>query len=128
MKVLLDTNTLLLFAVGSGRLSPRVRNLIEAQEDELIVSAIVPWELVIKSSAGRLELPDSAATVYRSILAEIRGRELAITAEHALRVSSLPALHADPFDRLLVAQALVEGVPIATNDRAIQRYAVDVIW
>lgn len=128
MRVLLDTNVFLLFAMGSRRLSPRVRHLIEAQDDELIVSAIVPWELAIKAAAGRLELSDSPSSVYATMLAELRASEMPITAEHALRVGSLPNLHRDPFDRMLVAQSAVEGIPIATNDRAIRGYRVDVIW
>lgn len=128
MKILLDTNVFLMFALGSRRLSPRVRHLIEAQEDDLIVSVVVPWELAIKSGAGRLELPEAVDSFYSAARDEIRAREFPITAAHALRVGTLPSLHGDPFDRLLVAQAMVERLAIATNDSAIRAYGVDVIW
>lgn len=128
MRVLLDTNVFLFFAVGSRRLSPRVRSLIEEQEDELIVSTITPWELAIKAAAGRIELPGSAESVYELARAEIRATELPIRAVHALRVGALPRLHGDPFDRMLVAQAAVEGLAIATNDLVMRDYGVDVIW
>ncbi len=128
MTVLLDTNVFLLFALGSRRLSPRVRALIESQEDELIVSAVTPWELAIKSTIGRLDLPAPVEVLYRTTLETMQAKELPITSEHTLRVAALPRIHADPFDRLLVAQSLVEGLAIATNDRIMGTYGIQVVW
>jgi len=128
LRVLLDTNVLLFFAFGSLRLSPRVRVLIEDQEDDLLLSAVTPWELAIKSSRGKLLLPAELDEFYSSTVAEMRARELPITARHALGVQALPPIHRDPFDRLLVAQAQLENIAVATNDPAFRRYGVEVIW
>ena len=128
MRVLLDTNVLLLFAFGSATLSPRVRALIEDQQDELLVSAVTPLELAIKSSRGKLLLPAELDEFYSAMVAEMRARELPVTARHALGVQALPPIHGDPFDRLLVAQAQLENAGLATNDPAFRRYGVEVIW
>lgn len=128
MTVLLDTNAFLLFALGSRRLSSRVRTLIESQEEVILVSAVTPWELAIKSTIGRVQLPAPVDVIYRTTLETMRATELAITSEHVLRVASLPSIHGDPFDRLLVAQSLIEDTAIATNDRLIGRYDVPVVW
>jgi prevent-host-death family protein len=126
--VLLDTNAFLLFALGSRRLSSRVRTLIETQEEKLVVSAVTPWELATKSMIGRLQLPAPVDVIYRTTLETMQATELAITAGHALRVAALPRIHADPFDRLLVAQSLIEGIAIATNDRLMGAYGIQVVW
>jgi PIN domain nuclease of toxin-antitoxin system len=128
VRLLLDTNAFVLFAVGSPRLSPRVRSLIEDQEDDLLVSAVTPWELTIKSALGKLSLPADVSLVYRTTRDEVRASELPVTAAHALHVRQLPLIHGDPFDRMLVAQAQIEELAIVTNDRTIRSYGVDVIW
>jgi PIN domain nuclease of toxin-antitoxin system len=127
VKLLLDTHALLWFQAGDRRLSRSARAAIEAGDAEAILSAAVVWEMAIKASLGRLQLP---ATVERYVEEKIgQGyRVLAVSWEHAARVEQLPWHHRDPFDRLLAAQALVEGYPVVTRDRGFKKYGVDVIW
>lgn len=128
MRVLLDTHAFLWWVLEDPRLSARAQSVIEAQENDVLVSAVSAWEIAIKSADARLDLPELAQTYVPGRIAANGFRELDITVEHAVRVAGLPAIHRDPFDRLLVAQAQVEGIPILTSDPAIARYDVDVIW
>lgn len=127
MRVLLDTHALLWFQAGDRRLSRGARAAIEAEDAELLVSAACIWEMAIKASLGRLQLPSSVA----AYLAEKIGagyRVLAISGGHAATVEALPWHHRDPFDRLLAAQAITERCPLVTRDRVFRKYGVDVIW
>lgn len=128
MKVLLDTSTFIWFATGAPFLSPRARMVIEESRGQVIVSAVTPWEIAVKLDRGRLSLGAPVSVFYRTMLAELRATELPITAKHGIRAGSLPAIHRDPFDRMLIAQALEEDVPLLTNDRNIARYDVPVVW
>jgi PIN domain nuclease of toxin-antitoxin system len=128
LRILLDTNAFLYFALGSPKLSRRMRGLIEAQEDELLVSIVTPWEIAVKAGLGKLELPTGAEEFYRSSLQDIRASELALSRRHVLHVGRLPHFHRDPFDRLLVAQAQIENLPLATDDPDMLRYSVEVVW
>jgi len=122
VKVLLDTHVLLWALADDARLSHAHRDVI-GQGAELFVSAASVWEIAIKRALGKLQAPaDIAQTV-----AAVGCRPLAITWRHAEEAGALPAHHADPFDRLLVAQAMVEGMPLATEDRKIAAYGVDMI-
>lgn len=125
--MLLDTHALLWFQAGDRRLSRGARAAIEAEDAELLVSAACIWEMAIKASLGRLQLPSSVA----AYLAEKIGagyRVLAISGGHAATVEALPWHHRDPFDRLLAAQAITERCPLVTRDRVFRKYGVDVIW
>lgn len=127
MKLLLDTHALIWFQSGDRRLSKAARRAIEAGDAELLISAATVWEMAIKASLGRLTLPGPVDTY----LAEKVGqgyRMLAISWTHAAGVENLPWHHRDPFDRLLIAQALSERCPVVTRDRAFRRYGVEVIW
>lgn len=127
MKLLLDTHALIWFQSGDRRLSKAARRAIEAGDAELLISAATVWEMAIKASLGRLTLPGPVDTY----LAEKVGqgyRMLAISWTHAAGVEDLPWHHRDPFDRLLIAQALSERCPVVTRDRAFRRYGVEVIW
>ncbi len=128
MRVLLDTHAFLWWVLEDPRLSPRALSVVAAPEYDVLVSAVSAWEIAIKSADARLDLPEPAGTYVRDRIAANGFRELAVTVEHAVRAASLPAIHRDPFDRLLIAQAQVEGIPILTSDTAIARYDVDVIW
>ncbi|MEM7057570.1 MAG: type II toxin-antitoxin system VapC family toxin [Pseudomonadota bacterium] len=122
MKVLLDTHVLLWALADDTRLSRVHRDLI-GQGTELFVSAATVWEIAIKRAIGKLTAPaDIAQTI-----ANVGCRPLAITWRHAEEAGGLPPHHADPFDRLLVAQAMVEGMPLATEDRKIAAYSVEII-
>ena len=128
MRFLLDTHTLLWADADDKRLSRRARKLIEDASNQAVLSAVTALELAIKSSAGRLELGQSAESFVATRILAYRLQTLAIEVEHAIRVATLPRLHGDPFDRLLIAQAQVEQLPIVTNDPQVARYDIEVIW
>ncbi|TCJ15979.1 type II toxin-antitoxin system VapC family toxin [Parasulfuritortus cantonensis] len=121
MKLLLDTHLLLWAAGLPDRLSVEARTLLEATENELFFSAASLWEIAIKRGLGRADFQVDVRLLRRGLL-ENGYRELAITSEHALAVDGLPSLHKDPFDRMLVAQAMVEGVTLVTADALVAQY------
>ena len=128
MKILLDTHTFLWWITDDRRLSLRAREAISNEENELFVSAATGWEIAIKVRIGRLDITDEP---QRFVLEQLRinaFRPLSIGMEHTLHVSTLPDYHRDPFDRVLIAQAQVEGMPIVTADPNIEKYQVEVIW
>lgn len=128
MRVLLDTHTFLWWVLADPRLSARARSVITAPATEVFVSAVSAWEIAIKAGSNRLDLPEPATTYVPSRIAANDFGELPVTVEHAVGVAGLPLIHRDPFDRLLVAQARVEGIPIVTADPTIAQYDIDVIW
>ncbi len=121
MLYLLDTHLLLWAAYEPDRLSPQTRELLDAGDNALLFSAASIWEVAIKASLGRDDFV-ADANVLRRGLVENGYRELPITSAHAAAVATLPALHRDPFDRILVAQARVEGVPLLTSDTTVAGY------
>ena len=128
MRVLLDTHALLWAAQGDRRLSEAAGAIIEDGGQELLFSAVSAMEISMKHAAGRLELPDDAGAWIRTRVAAFGLIELPVTTDHAIEAGLLPVLHGDPWDRLLVAQARVEGVPILTSDSSLHRYEVATIW
>lgn len=125
MRLLLDTHLLLWAASSSPRLSPPARELIEASENELCFSAASLWEIAIKSGLGREDFIVDPRILYRALL-ENEYSELPITGAHAAAVYSLPPLHRDPFDRLIVAQANVEALTLLTADDVVASYPGDI--
>jgi PIN domain nuclease of toxin-antitoxin system len=109
------------------RFTPVARERLVSAEHELYLSAASAWEIATKSALGRLHLPMDPAEYVRTRLLQSHTIPLVITHEHALRVASLPAHHRDPFDRLLIAQAQLEGLVVMTSDGHFSRYEVDVI-
>lgn len=103
------------------------RGLIEDDANDLVLSAVSPWEIAIKSGRGRLPLPLSVDQLLTETLRSSQIITLSIDCAHAARVASLPLHHRDPFDRMLVAQAQVEKLPILTADRAFAAYDCEVI-
>jgi PIN domain nuclease of toxin-antitoxin system len=128
VRALLDTHAFLWWASGATEYSAAGRAVLSDPQNEILVSAASAWEIAIKVSLGKLKLPTTPERYLPDRLRRHGMLALPIELAHALRVSRLPSIHADPFDRLLVAQAQVEGVPIITADPAIARYDVDVIW
>ncbi len=118
MKLLLDTHVLLWWLSEPERLFPRAHDAIASGENEVFLSAVVVWEIRIKQGLGKLQLP----AAFRSVLSDQAFVDLPMTAEHAHAVGQLPAIHRDPFDRMLVAQALCEGLTVVTRDRSIRAY------
>ncbi len=128
MRALLDTHAFLWWVTDSVRLSRLAREILSDVNNSLLLSAASAWEIAIKAQVGRLKLPSDPARFVAEQLA-LNGIEgLPIQLSHALHTSTLPAHHRDPFDRLLIAQSQLEGLPILTSDPLITRYAVQVIW
>ena len=121
MKLLLDTHLLLWSAGIPDRLSAEARALIGAPEHELFFSAASIWEIAIKRGLGRDDFQVDTRLLRRGLL-DNGYRELPIGSEHAVAIDSLPPLHKDPFDRLLVAQAMVEGITLLTSDTMVAQY------
>ena len=121
MKLLLDTHLLLWAAAEPDRLSAEVRSLIENPENELLFSAASLWELAIKRGLGRHDFKVDARLLRRGLL-DNGYSELPIISDHIVAIESLPMLHKDPFDRVLVAQATVEGVTLLTTDSLVAQY------
>ena len=121
MKLLLDTQLLLWAAGEPDRLSAAARALIDAPENELWFSAASVWEIAIKSGLGREDFQVNPRLLRRGLL-DNGYRELPVGSEHAVAIDSLPPLHKDPFDRLLVAQAMVEGITLLTADASVAQY------
>jgi PIN domain nuclease of toxin-antitoxin system len=109
------------------RLSKRVRRRIVDPANERVLSAVSAWEISIKYSIGKLELPESPIEFVPSRMALTLATPLAVEFRHALQASSLPFHHRDPFDRLLIAQAQLEKLPIVTADEEFEKYDVEVI-
>jgi len=121
MKLLLDTHLLLWAAGHPDRLSVDARALIDSPENELLFSAASLWEVVIKRGLGRNDFKVDARVLRRGLL-DNGYSELPIASDHVVAIESLPAIHKDPFDRLLVAQAIVEGITLLTTDSSVARY------
>ena len=127
MKILVDTQCWLWMAASPERFSVHTRSLIEARDNELYLSAASAWEIAIKHGLGKLRLPEPPARYVPSRLDALRTLALPIEHGHALHVATLPPYHRDPFDRLLVAQAQVEDLPILTADPVFAHYEVTTI-
>ena len=123
MNLLLDTHVVLWWLSDDPTLSDAARSVIADPENTVFLSAVVVWEIRIKQGIGKLDLPKD----FGEVLAQQSFPELSITVQHADAIAMLPAIHRDPFDRLLVAQAMVEKMTIVTRDSAIAAYGVDVI-
>lgn len=123
MRLLLDSHVIVWWSLYPGRLRAGTRQAIMAPENEVLLSAASLWELGLKIARQKLSLPDNYAT---RLLAD-GFAELPVSIAHASRGTALPPLHGDPFDRLLIAQALEEGLVLVTADRAILRYDVPAL-
>lgn len=129
MRVLLDSHAVLWWASGkTSQLTPRARQVIEDGQTTALVGAGSLYEIAIKASIGRLELPADPEAYLPRLLRRHRFGVLPVAQAHAIRAGSLPWIHRDPWDRLLIAQAMVERLPIVTADPAIGQYDVEVIW
>lgn len=127
MRLLLDTHILLWASgwvtgpVGEDPMPAEAARLIDDTENELVFSVASLWEIAIKSSGGRPGFAVDVSILRRAVL-DNGYRELPVVGEHAVAVVGLPPLHKDPFDRLLIAQAMVEGILLLTADRTVARY------
>jgi PIN domain nuclease of toxin-antitoxin system len=120
MNLLLDTHVLLWWLADDRRLSNATKTAIKDTDNVITVSAVTIFEIAIKKGLGKLEIVDD----WYEAIEEESFRRLAVTWEHARKIPDLPDLHRDPFDRLLIAQAAVEGLTLVTHDDLIMRYKV----
>lgn len=128
MKCLLDTATFLWMIFGEeARLSKRALRIVQESE-EIHLSAVSVWEIVIKYGIGKLSLKAHPKTWLPEIVLEMGLKSLPISQRHVLEVAELKDVHRDPFDRLLIAQAVVEGLPILTPDKIFKKYSVATLW
>ncbi len=126
-QVLLDTHALVWWLEAKENLSRKAKGIIEDSETVVFVSAASGWELAIKTQIGKFKSAELVHALEREI--EKEGFiELPISMEHALLAGSLDSPHKDPFDRLLIAQAQVEEVPIVSNDKVFDRFPVRRLW
>lgn len=128
MRILLDTHCWLWIGAEPRRFKPTARELLEDPGNELMLSAASSWEIAIKFGLGRLPLPEPPESFITSRIERSGVVTLAIEHAHAFHVASLPMLHRDPFDRMLIAQAQVEGLRIMTSDERFAPYDVEIEW
>ena len=124
MKLLVDTHCWLWMGLDPDRLGKKTHALLENTNHELVLSVASAWEIAIKTARGKLHLPLDPATYVRTRIKHSGVSVLSIELEHVLAAAPLPEHHRDPFDRLLIAQAQVEGMTIVTADERIGRYDV----
>lgn len=130
MDYLLDTQSLLWAGSNPDRLSSRARETISDAANRGRFSPVSPWELAIKSGLGKLPSVTDLDGLVRRVIRDLDLRILDISVEHGLYVATLPVFadHKDPFDRLLIAQALIDNLPVVSSDKKFARYGVEVIW
>ncbi len=127
MRLLLDTHIALWLAVAPARLSESAASIVKDARHDLVLSTVSGWEISVKHASGKLPLPAPPEEFVPELCRRLRLSILPIELPHALRAGTLPLLHRDPFDRMLVAQAQISGVPIMTVDPKIARYDVEVL-
>jgi PIN domain nuclease of toxin-antitoxin system len=122
MRYLLDTNVFLWFALNDERINPEQKSIIEASDNEIFISAVSLWEIGIKHSLGKITISGSLRDFFSDIDSVLQMRILPIHREHVIKVSTLPFLHRDPFDRLIYAQSLVEKFILLYTDNIFNMY------
>jgi PIN domain nuclease of toxin-antitoxin system len=128
MRVLVDTHTFLWALLKDHRLSARAKQILISREHELYFSLVSLWEIAVKMKIGKLNTVGSSVTYIRDEMAEYGMELLPIRYEHILELERLPLHHSEPFDRLLIAQAVAESLPILTHDEKFPLYPVKLIW
>lgn len=128
MRYLLDTAALLWALDDWQRLNKRAQDVLQDRAQELFLSPVVSWEMVIKAGRGKLRLSKPARELVQRAISDFGALSLPITHEHSLALAGLPDLHSDPFDRMLIAQAQTENLTVITADEMIGKYPVDTFW
>jgi PIN domain nuclease of toxin-antitoxin system len=128
MRLLLDTHTLLWWLSGNPSLPASARKLIANKNNDVLVSAVSAWEIATKVRLGKLPIAIDLAHDFSAYLERERFDTLAVSVEHGIRAGLLPGPHKDPFDRMLIAQALAENLAIVSNDVIFDGYAVKRVW
>lgn len=128
MRLLLDTHTLLWWLTEDSSLPASARKLIAQKNNDILVSAASAWEIATKVRLGKLPMAIDLAHDFTAYLERERFESLAVSAEHGIRAGLLPGPHKDPFDRMLIAQALAENLAIVSNDVVFDGYGVKRVW
>src|SRR5690606_1057997 len=127
MNLLLDTHTLIWYITDNQRLPAKTRSLIELPENICFVSLATYWEMAIKNSLGRLDFKKPIMTIFEIV--EQSGFEiLPVNVNHILKATSLPFHHYDPFDRMIIGQAIAENLSVITKDEKFPKYEVSLLW
>lgn len=127
MRLLLDTHAFLWAAADPDQLRAAARTAIEDSTNEVFVSAAVAWEISIKAALGKLTVPANPAVWFPARVRSLGFQTLDISAAHGLAIAALPDIHRDPFDRIMIAQAQIEGLTFVTRDPENQKYPINVI-
>lgn len=128
MNLLLDTHVFLWAVMQPGELSPKVRTLLENPANALLVSAASAWEIATKFRLGKLPSAKAVVGDFDDVIRRLGAQVLPITHVHALRAGGYRQGHPDPFDRILAAQAEIEGLSLVSKDRALRRFGVELLW
>jgi PIN domain nuclease of toxin-antitoxin system len=128
MRYLLDTHMFLWWNLGHPQLSKKVIDIISDGSNQIFLSAVSAWEIAIKVAKKRLTIPEEPALFVPSRMQLHGFLPLPVQIHHATRVYELPIQHADPFDRLLIAQSQIESMPLISTDAEIKKYEIDVVW
>lgn len=128
MRLLLDTCTFLWLVEGSAELSPECRRMFTDPGHEVFLSVVSAWEIVVKYQIGKLPLPAPPHVFVATNRRLLEVGALALAEEAVLQLARLPNYHRDPFDRMLICQAIAEGMPILTPDESIRQYPVRTVW
>ncbi len=128
MRLLLDTHAFIWWIADSGRLSQRARGLIADESHDIIVSAASAWEIATKYWLGKSALPEAAAFDVAGAISNQGFLELPVSVRDAEHAGSLPGPHRDPFDRMLIAQALSRGLVLVSRDQVFDGYGVNRVW
>jgi PIN domain nuclease of toxin-antitoxin system len=128
MRLLLDTHTLLWWLSENSSLPASARKLIANKNNDVLVSAASAWEIATKVRLGKVPIAVDLAHDFTAYLGRERFEILAVSAEHGIRAGLLPGPHKDPFDRMLIAQALAENLAIVSNDVVFDGYGVKRVW
>ncbi len=128
MRLLLDTHALLWWLNDDRLLPAKARKLIALGSNAVVVSAASAWEIATKVRLGKLDMAADLAADFSNVLGQEGFESLPISVDHALRAGLLPGPHKDPFDRMLIAQAQAEGVPILSSDAVFDSYGVRRLW
>ncbi|HVH81730.1 MAG TPA: type II toxin-antitoxin system VapC family toxin [Stellaceae bacterium] len=124
MRLLLDTHAFLWWRDESPRLPAPIGERISDPENDILISIVSLWEITVKRGLGKLRFDED----FEEVMAQEGFSLLTVSYAHLRALGSLPRLHRDPFDRLLIAQAIADNLPMATNDRDMTRYAVKTVW
>lgn len=127
MKYLIDTQILIWSLIDIPKLSKKVFQLLTNTNNEILVGAVSIWEIAIKTSIGKLSFPFELKNIVKEIN-DLNINILDISSEHLIKVAELPFYHKDPFDRLIISQAIIENIPIISSDNYLKKYGINIIW